>query len=109
MRALQVHNTYQQAGGEDVAVANEQKLLVGHGDKVSLYSVSNDSIKGPLRKILTAWQAPYSPGAKERLSRGIIAFGPENATIVNVLGRKQNTVKSITFQIGQTRACYNFQ
>ena len=64
MRVLQVHNFYRQAGGEDVVVANERALLMDHGHEARLWSVSNDAIKGLWRKFQTAWQAPYSPGAR---------------------------------------------
>lgn len=83
MRILQVHNFYQQAGGEDVVVSNEQALLKKHRHQVSLYSVSNDSIKGLFGKIRTAWQTPYSPGAKERLTNAIAAFGPDVVHVHN--------------------------
>jgi hypothetical protein len=43
-RILLVHNRYQQSGGEDAVVANEQALLAGRGYVTHLWSVSNDSI-----------------------------------------------------------------
>ena len=57
MRILQVHNTYQQAGGEDAVVANEGALLADHGHEVSLWSVDNAAITGPRAKLRTAWKA----------------------------------------------------
>ena len=83
MRVLQVHNFYQQAGGEDVVVANERALLVDHGHEARLWSVSNDEIKGVWPKFQTAWQASYSPGAKARLSCVIAAFGPDVVHVHN--------------------------
>jgi glycosyltransferase involved in cell wall biosynthesis len=44
MKILQVHNFYQQAGGEDVAFAQECNLLRAHGHAVTQYSVHNDEI-----------------------------------------------------------------
>jgi glycosyltransferase involved in cell wall biosynthesis len=44
MKIVVVHNTYQQAGGEDVAVAAETNLLVSRGHTVIRYSRSNDEI-----------------------------------------------------------------
>lgn len=41
MNILLVHNRYQQAGGEDVAVAAEAGLLERHGHSVLRYEVSN--------------------------------------------------------------------
>ena len=44
MRILQVHNFYQQAGGEDRVVAAESALLSGNGHRVLQYTVRNDAI-----------------------------------------------------------------
>jgi glycosyltransferase involved in cell wall biosynthesis len=45
MRILQVHNVYQQAGGEDRVVAAEQALLSANGHTVFQYTVHNDAVK----------------------------------------------------------------
>lgn len=42
---LIVHNYYQIAGGEDVVVANEKKMLENHGHKVILYTRDNSELK----------------------------------------------------------------
>ena len=83
MRVLQVHNFYRQAGGEDVVAANERALLMDHGHEARLWSVSNDAIKGVWRMFQTAWQAPYSPGAKARFTREIAGFGPDVVHVHN--------------------------
>ena len=44
MRVLQIHNFYQQPGGEDQVYAAEYDLLKQHGDVVEQYSVHNDAI-----------------------------------------------------------------
>jgi glycosyltransferase involved in cell wall biosynthesis len=44
MRILQVHNFYQQAGGEDRVVAAEQALLSAHGHTVIQFTLRNDSV-----------------------------------------------------------------
>src|SRR5258708_22603779 len=44
MKIVVVHNTYQQPGGEDVAVAAERALRESHGHTVIRYSRSNDEI-----------------------------------------------------------------
>ncbi|MAC96405.1 MAG: hypothetical protein CMC96_12995 [Flavobacteriales bacterium] len=49
MKILQVHNYYQQTGGEDTVVAQEKALLESNGHKVTTYYKHNDvinSIKG---------------------------------------------------------------
>lgn len=44
MKVLQVHNFYQQAGGEDQVVAAEHALLSSHGHTVLQYTVHNDAV-----------------------------------------------------------------
>ncbi len=44
MKILQVHNFYQQAGGEDRVLAAEQSLLLSRGHDVFRYTVHNDSV-----------------------------------------------------------------
>ena len=83
MRILILHNFYQQAGGEDVVVANEHQLLVDHGHEVRLYSVSNDDIKGAWRKIQTAFQASYSAAARDGMRSEIAAFTPDIVHVHN--------------------------
>ena len=83
MRILQVHNFYQQGGGEDVVVSNEQSLLRDHGHETRLFSVSNDDIVGFAPKLVAAWQSPYSPGAKIRLAQEIASFTPDIVHVHN--------------------------
>jgi glycosyltransferase involved in cell wall biosynthesis len=44
MNIFIIHNSYQQAGGEDVVVAQETRLLERNGHRVSIYKRSNDEI-----------------------------------------------------------------
>ncbi|MCZ6862804.1 MAG: glycosyltransferase, partial [Alphaproteobacteria bacterium] len=83
MRILQIHNAYQQAGGEDAVVANEGALLSANGHDVRLWSVDNAAITGPWAKVRTAWQVPYSHAARRRLGRVIADFGPDVAHVHN--------------------------
>ncbi len=80
LRILQVHNTYQQAGGEDAVVANEGALLSGRGHDVRLWSANNDEIEGAWAKLKTAWQVPYSHEARRDLAeapyRGLFPSPP---------------------------------
>jgi glycosyltransferase involved in cell wall biosynthesis len=46
MKILLVHNTYQQAGGEDVVFEQEHRLLEDHGDEVIAYVRSNHELEG---------------------------------------------------------------
>ncbi len=83
MRILQVHNTYQKAGGEDAVVANEGALLTGKGHEVRLWSVSNDEIVGAWAKLKTAWQTPYSHTARRRVAAAIADFAPDVVHVHN--------------------------
>jgi glycosyltransferase involved in cell wall biosynthesis len=49
MKLLIVHNSYQQPGGEDVAFAQECRLLESHGHKVLTYQRSNHEIEAMTR------------------------------------------------------------
>ncbi len=41
MKILLVHNTYQEAGGEDIAFEQERQLLENHGHRTIIYVRSN--------------------------------------------------------------------
>jgi len=84
MRILILHNSYQQAGGEDVMVANEEALLRTHGHEVHLHSVSNDSIQGLWSEVATAWQAPYSRWGYREVTRIIKKNHPDVVHVHNV-------------------------
>lgn len=45
MNILIIHNSYQQAGGEDIVVAQETRLLERNGQRVSIYKRSNDELE----------------------------------------------------------------
>ncbi len=83
MRILQVHNAYQQAGGEDAVVANEGVLLSANGHDVRLWSVDNVAITGPWAQLRTAWQVPYSHTARCQLGRVIAEFAPDVVHVHN--------------------------
>ncbi len=55
----------------------ERSLLAASAHEVYLYSVSNDAIAGLWAKARTAWYAPYSERAKERLAADIAVFRPD--------------------------------
>ena len=50
MRVLMVHNHYQIPGGEDSVVRAELSLLRQSQADATLFSVTNDTIQGPLRR-----------------------------------------------------------
>jgi glycosyltransferase involved in cell wall biosynthesis len=82
MKILQIHNRYQIAGGEDVVVASEQKLLAAHHDVLS-YTVSNDGIRGIRGKLDTALHTHYSKRQKQALGRYLAEHKPDVAHVHN--------------------------
>jgi glycosyltransferase involved in cell wall biosynthesis len=76
MKVLFVHDCYQQSGGEEVVVANEQALLDSHCWETRLWSVSNDGIAGTWDKLRAAARVSYSRPARRELARAIAEFAP---------------------------------
>jgi len=68
MKLVLVHNTYQQAGGEDVVFAQECRNLQQAGHNVVVYCRSNSEIEnletGPLDRIALAKNAIWSSSAR---------------------------------------------
>ncbi len=83
MHILLLHNTYQQAGGEDTTLENEKTLLRQHGHDVSVFTVSNDSIRGLWRKVATAWFTARSPWGKKQAGKAIEKYKPDLVHIHN--------------------------
>lgn len=54
MKILQVHNFYQQPGGEDAVFANERNLLCQNGHQVLQFTMDNDEIHSMSRGALVA-------------------------------------------------------
>lgn len=80
---LIVHNYYQIPGGEDTVVANEKKMLEGHGHKVILYSRNNSELNqmSRLRKLLLPVTTVFNPRTYKDIKRLIKT---ENIKIVHV-------------------------
>ncbi len=83
MRILQIHNFYQQAGGEDAVVRAERALFEAKGHQVSLFEISNDEIRGFWMKLSVALNATYSQKSKELVSKAISEFKPDVAHVHN--------------------------
>ncbi|MCW5726921.1 glycosyltransferase family 4 protein [Parvibaculum sp.] len=83
MRVLQVHNLYQQRGGEDVVVENEAALLRRHGHKVAQHFVSNDGIRNLSERIKTAFSVTYSHTARDELARRLDEERPDIVHVHN--------------------------
>ena len=74
---LLVHNFYQITGGEDGVFQAERAMLESQGVDVSLFTVSNDTIRGPVMKAVTALQAIYNPMARRALARKLAELAPD--------------------------------
>jgi len=83
LRILLLHNAYQRAGGEDVVVRRERRLLAAHGHDVSLYTESNATVKNAWDRIRTAVQAPYSLAARRRVAAEIQRVRPDIVHVHN--------------------------
>ncbi len=87
MRVLQVHNKYQNPGGEDVVVASEHDLLKGNGHDVYQWIVHNDAIKeaGAGGKMKIAMNSIWSRDAQKEITAIINEFKPDIAHIHNTI------------------------
>src|SRR5947209_7074827 len=83
MRVMLVHNYYQISGGEDMVLHTERRLLEDNGVDVSLFTVTNDTIRGPLREAATALQVIYNPFARRALARKLAEVAPDVVHVHN--------------------------
>jgi glycosyltransferase involved in cell wall biosynthesis len=83
MKIAIVHNTYQQAGGEDVVVEQESRMLQSHGHTVVFYRRSNHEIAqfSKARQLLMVKDIVYS-GESKREIRDLLRH--EKPNIVHV-------------------------
>ncbi len=64
MRILLLHNRYQNQGGEDQVLSQEQNLLEDKGHDCELFLLSNQSITGKTKALNTAFDLTYSLKSK---------------------------------------------
>jgi glycosyltransferase involved in cell wall biosynthesis len=83
MRVLMLHNHYQNAGGEDVAVAAESSLLSTHGHEVTVYTISNDRLRTRWAAAAAAWRAAYSTTSLRSVAAEIRRVGPDVVHVHN--------------------------
>ena len=83
MHVMLVHNHYQIRGGEDSVFQAERTLLEGSGAKVSLFTVTNDAIQGPVKRATTALQTIYNPLARRALARRLAEAAPDVVHVHN--------------------------
>ena len=83
MRVMQVHNAYQQRGGEDGVVCAEHQLLRRFGHEVEQYIVSNDAIGGWKDALRVGFFTHYSSTSREAIKELIHRFRPDVVHVHN--------------------------
>lgn len=83
LRVLQVHNYYQQAGGEDVVVANERALLASNGHHVDLYAADNDAINSIADKARVFLEVAHSERARLAFAAHLQSHRPDVVHVHN--------------------------
>ena len=84
MRILFIHNKYQHAGGEDVALELEVSLLLAHGHEVEVLIFDNQQIKTFVKKIGAGIKAFYNLSSARKVSQCIKRFEPHVIHIHNL-------------------------
>lgn len=92
LRVLVVHNSYQQAGGEDSVFEAEVRLLRNAGHHVSVLKVSNDGIKGPWASAKAATGSVYSLHGRRLVSDAIQDHQPDVVHVHNFFPRLSPSV-----------------
>ena len=70
MRVLQVHNFYQEPGGEDQVYAGEYELLTRFGHEVEQYAVHNDAIRS-MGSVEAALKTIWNPRTHREIRQAI--------------------------------------
>ncbi len=84
MRILFIHNRYQQAGGEDVAVATDAQLLREKGHAVEIVSFQNKPDEGWLDKMAAGGKAIYNYRSYKKIINSIEDFQPDVIHVHNL-------------------------
>lgn len=77
MKVLFIHNKYQHAGGEDIAVEQETGLLAQKGHEVRTLLFSNDEARGLAGKIKLGINSIYNAGSAAKVRAAISEFKPD--------------------------------
>lgn len=81
MRILQIHNSYRQAGGEDMIVRAEAQMLRDYGHEVLLFSAENGG--SPFTILRAAYESDWSPSASRCIEHICKEFQPDVAHVHN--------------------------
>lgn len=97
MRVLQVHTRYRQAGGEDVVVGTESRVLRSGGNNVRTWQEANPD--GPGAAVSLA-ASGWNPASARRL-RGIVeAFEPDVVHVHNTWFAMSPSVVGVPHEVG---------
>src|SRR5215218_2275787 len=77
MRILFIHNKYQHAGGEDIAVELETTLLAERGHEIRTLFFSNDEAGSLPGKIKLGINAVYNAASAKKVKAVIREFKPD--------------------------------
>ena len=84
MRILFIHNRYQQAGGEDIAVDLETNLLREKGHDVKLVLFQNRQPSGFIERVGLGGRAIYNFSSLKKLKNDIRSFNPDLIHVHNL-------------------------
>jgi glycosyltransferase involved in cell wall biosynthesis len=84
VKILQVHNFYQQTGGEDLVVADEARLLEARGDEVVRHTIHNDQVSA-LSSVSLAQRTIWSQPAYRDIRAAIARHQPQLLHVHNTL------------------------
>src|SRR3989339_613797 len=72
MKILLLHNQYQNQGGEDHVLSQEQNLLKNKSHDCELFLLSNQSISGKTKVLKTAFDLVYSLKSKTLITEKLL-------------------------------------
>jgi glycosyltransferase involved in cell wall biosynthesis len=84
VKILQVHNFYQQTGGEDLVVGDEARLLEAHGHGVVQYTAHNDNVTA-YSPVELAQRTIWNRQAYRELRETIVRHRPQLVHVHNTL------------------------
>jgi glycosyltransferase involved in cell wall biosynthesis len=84
VKILQLHNLYQQPGGEDLVVADEARLLEGRGHEVVRHTVHNDQVNS-LSSLSLGQRTIWSQPAYREVRAAIARHQPQLLHVHNTL------------------------
>ena len=83
MNVLFLHNKYKQAGGEDLVLNEEYKLLCKYGHQCKISVLSNNTVIGLVNKIVTALNTVWSISGYKFAKHSITGFQPDIVHVHN--------------------------